>query len=370
MLRMTLVLTLFAGLVAVDADAQTRGPDPDAYQASIERAVNFLKTSQADDGSWTAPTQVGITALVTASLVESGVTVDDPTVARAMQYLESYIQDDGGIYHPDSRHKNYETSITVLAFEAANDDGRYDAVLDNAVAFLKGLQWDEGEDIAESDTAYGGAGYGSHSRPDLSNTQFFLDALTATGVASHDPAVQKALIFVSRCQNLESEHNTTEFAAFVNDGGFYYTPAAGGTSQAGNSPEGGLRSYASMTYAGLKSMIHAGLTPDDPRVAAALAWIGMHYTLAENPGMGEQGLFYYYHTFAKALDVVGYDTFTDADGVDHDWRKELAEHLFSIQHDDGSWLNDADRWYEGDPSLVTAYCLLALKHCAPIEATE
>lgn len=203
--------------------------------------------------------------------------------------------------------------------------------------------------------------------PDLSNTQFFLDALIATGVASDDPAIQNALIFVSRCQNLESEHNTTPFAAAINDGGSYYTPAAGGSSQAGEGPEGGLRSYGSMTYAGLKSMIHAGLTPDDPRVAAALAWIGNYYTIEENPGMGQQGLFYYYHTFAKALDVAGYDVFTDAEGQEHDWRKELAEHLFSIQQDDGSWLNEADRWYEGDPSLVTAYCLLALKHCGPVE---
>jgi squalene-hopene/tetraprenyl-beta-curcumene cyclase len=168
---------------------------------------------------------------------------------------------------------------------------------------------------------------------------------------------------VSRCQNLESQHNTTEFAAKVNDGGFYYTPAAGGTSQAGPTPNGGLRSYASMTYAGLKSMIHAGLTPDDPRVAAATNWIRQFYTLDENPGMGQQGLFYYYQTFAKALDVAGYDTFEDDKGVVHDWRTELAAHLASLQQENGSWVNDTDRWYEGNPSLVTAYALLALNHC-------
>ena len=37
--------------------------------------------------------------------------------------------------------------------------------------------------------------------------------------------------------------------------------------------DGGLRSYASMTYAGLKSMIYAGLDRDDPRVKAALTYI-------------------------------------------------------------------------------------------------
>ena len=67
-----------------------------------------------------------------------------------------------------------------------------------------------------------------------------------------------------------------------------------------------------MTYAGLKSMIYAGVRPDDPRVKAALKWIDMHYDLKSNPGMGDAGLYYYYHTFAKALDALGYDEFVDS----------------------------------------------------------
>ena len=66
-------------------------------------------------------------------------------------------------------------------------------------------------------------------------------------------------------------------------------------------PDGGLRSYASMTYAGLKSMIFAGVGPEDPRVKAAVSWIRKHYDLQSNPGMGTAGLFYYYHTFGKAM---------------------------------------------------------------------
>ena len=85
----------------------------------------------------------------------------------------------------------------------------------------------------KSNPAYGGAGYGRNKRPDLSNTNFFLDALKAAGNGPDDEAVKKALIFVSRCQNLESEHNTLPFATKNPDGGFYYTPASGGVSQAG-----------------------------------------------------------------------------------------------------------------------------------------
>jgi squalene-hopene/tetraprenyl-beta-curcumene cyclase len=267
-------------------------------------------------------------------------------------------------------YQNYETCIAILCFKEANKDGRYDKTLKNAEKFLKGHQWDEGETIAgkavdKSNPAYGGAGYGKKARPDLSNTQFFIEALVAAGAGPDDPNLKKALEFVSRCQNLETEHNTTPFAAKVNDGGFYYTPASGGESQAGTLPGGGLRSYASMTYAGLKSMIYCGLKPDDPRVKAASEWISKNYDLKTNPGLGDAGLYYYYHTFAKALEALGQDEFADKDGKKHNWRHELIEELARRQQKDGSWINENNRWLEGEGNLVTAYALLALSHCRP-----
>ena len=339
------------------------GTDPAKLKAAQAHAVEFLKTTQSDDGSWTQASSPGVGGLVTAGLIRGGASPEDPAVARALKYLSGFIQQDGGIYDPSTSHKNYETSICVLAFHAANKDGRYDQVIANARDFLKKLQWDEGEDTKPDDSKFGGAGYGKSQRPDLSNTAFLLDALKAAGVAKDDEAMKNALIFVSRCQNLESQHNTTPFASKVNDGGFYYTPAAGGASMAGPTENGGLRSYASMTYAGLKSMIYAGLGPDDPRVKAAVTWIKKHYSLDENPGMGQAGLYYYYHTFAKALDAMNLATITDDKGKEHAWRKELGEHLLSLQKENGSWVNPERRWMESDPNLTTAYVLLTLPYC-------
>ena len=190
-----------------------------------------------------------------------------------------------------------------------------------------------------------------------------IEALRSVGTSQNDPAIQRALAFVSRTQNLEGPHNTLPHPAKNPDGGFYYTPANGGESQAGTLPNGGLRSYGSMTYAGLKSMIFAGLTKSDPRVKAATAWLRKHYTFAENPGLGDAGLYYYFHTAAKALDVLGEDRFTDAAGQPHDWKAELSATILSKQKPDGSWVNANNRWMEGDPNLVTAYALLALSYC-------
>ncbi|MCI0334872.1 MAG: hypothetical protein L0228_16785 [Planctomycetes bacterium] len=360
---------LLAGLtprvVVADQKPDTKVANAAQRDQVVKSAVEYLRQAQADDGSFSASSGPGITAIVATALMRSGLAPIDPVVAKSLKYLQQHLHDDGGIYGEGSWYKNYETSLSIVCFNEANKNGDYDKLLAAAEKFVKKEQWDEDEGQEISSMSYGGAGYGSHERPDLSNTSFLIDALHSVGRGEDDPAVQKALIFVSRCQNLESEHNTSPFAAKVNDGGFYYTSAAGGQSQAGQTPDGGLRSYGSMTYAGLKSMIYAGVSRDDPRVKAAYKWIQQHYTLDENPGMADNGLFYYYHTFAKALATIGDDHVVGADGKSHDWCTELVEHLASKQQTDGSWVNTNSRWLEGDPNLVTAYSLLALSYCQP-----
>jgi squalene-hopene/tetraprenyl-beta-curcumene cyclase len=349
--------------------AEDKPIDAQAYSQAVDRAIQFLLTKgQAPDGSFSAEAGPGVTALVTAGILRHGRGPGDPAVAKSLKYLEGFVQPDGGIHAPDTFYKNYETCLALMCFHEANRDGRYDNLIQHAEKFLKANQWDEQTGIDKTSPAYGGAGYGKHKRPDLSNTNFFLDALKAAGNGPQDEAVKKALIFVSRCQNLESAHNTLPFPTKNPDGGFYYTPASGGVSQAGTLPNGGLRSYGSMTYAGLKSMIYAGVTMDDPRVQAAVKWLQAHYDLTSNPGMGSSGLYYYYHTLAKALDAVGKPDFVDDKGVSHNWRRDLLAELIHRQRPDGSWVNDDPRWMEGNPNLVTGYVLLTLAYCNPAPA--
>ncbi|MCA9231810.1 MAG: terpene cyclase/mutase family protein [Planctomycetales bacterium] len=358
----SLVLMIFRG--QVPSPAAEQGSDSHQLLAPVvERAVGFLRTTQAEDGSYSSHAGTGVTSLVATSLMRHGRSPGDPLVASSLAYLEQHVQADGGIYQSGSLYRNYETCLAILCFQAANRDGKYDQLLAHAEAFVKGIQWDDEEGHDSSSTSYGGAGYGSHKRPDLSNTNFLIDALNSLGRGPDDPAIQRALVFVSRCQNLETAHNDTKFAATNPDGGFYYTVAAGGSSQAGETATGGLRSYGSMTYAGLKSMIYAGVGPDDPRVKAAYHWVQQHYTVQENPGMGDSGLYYYLHTFAKALAAIGDDQIVDDQGVAHDWRQELVDELAAQQQKNGSWLNRNERWLEGDPNLVTGYALLTLSYC-------
>jgi squalene-hopene/tetraprenyl-beta-curcumene cyclase len=335
------------------------------YDRMVSRAIDFLSSRQNADGSYSSEAGPGVTALVTTALLRQGRSPDDPLVARSLAYLQGMVQSSGGIHRPESLYRNYETCLAVMCFSEANQDGRYQDLLQRADTFLKEIQWDQGEGVESADPAFGGAGYGSHNRPDLSNTSFLIEALHAVGNQSDSEAMQRALVFVSRCQNRASSHNDTPFASKVQDGGFYYTPAAGGTSQAGPTSDGGLRSYGSMTYAGLKSMIFAGVDANDARVQAAVEWIGKNYQLQTNPGMGDAGLYYYYHTFAKALEALQLDVFVDQAGTSHRWREELNAELAQRQQADGSWVNQNQRWLEANPDLVTGYVLLALSYTRP-----
>lgn len=356
-----------AGLLGLSArPPRAFGRQDASPEALAARAVAFLRSRQGEDGSWSGDrNEPGITALVVTGLLRSGrVTPFEPIVRKGLDYLQRHVSPEGGL--PDASHANYATAIAIMAFHEANRDGRYDAIVGGGREFLKAKQWDEGEGRGPGDVFYGGAGYGGRSdRPDLSNTAFMVEALRETGLPADDPALQKAILFVSRCQNLDGEFNDQPWAGEVDDGGFIYTPANGGSSLAGEAPGGGLRSYGGMTYAGFKSLIYAGLTRDDPRVEAALAFIRNNFTVEENPGLGQVGLYYYYHAFASALAAFGEPTLVDAEGTEHDWRGELVAALAARQGPRGEWVNPADRFMEGDANLVTAYGLLALAAARP-----
>lgn len=370
----TRTIVLFALLPALFACGPGENPAPvprgggDAgLPAGYDAGLDFLRRA-ATDGNFRDP---GLTALAAGAFLSrpGGVREDDRGfVDGLLSYVAGFQKEDGGIY--DKGLANYTTCAAVMALTSTGT-GEYGEAVEKAAAFLKTLQ-----------TESGGIGY-SDKHPgdaDLSNTQFAIESLRAAGLEPNDQVFSKALQFLQRVQN-RSESNDFRYemeggriVTAMDDGGAFYKP---GESKAGlvELPDGRLafRSYGSMTYALLKCYLLAGLPGDDPRVEATVKWIRNHYTLEENPGFDEakapgaaqQGLFYYYFTMAKALDLLGVDSITDADGLERAWRKELREKLASLQQEDGSWVNEkADRWMEGNPVLATCYALSALSYCA------
>jgi squalene-hopene/tetraprenyl-beta-curcumene cyclase len=252
--------------------------------------------------------------------------------------------------------------------------------LAKAVKFLRRMQFFEqggdGRVVDKDNIRYGGMGYGSDpTQPDLSNTQFAVESLRAAGVSEDDPAMQRLLTYLDRAQNRKenetagepTEKKDKEGRVLVrgNDGGAGYRPL---DSKAGTvkRPDGKfeIRSYGSMTYALLKCQLFAGMKNDDPRVVDAVKWIEENYTWDENPGfdspeLGQQGLFYFFATGARALDMLALEKVGT-----HDWRAELGAKLLGLQQEDGSWVNPNDRWMEGLPEVATAFALQALADVA------
>ena len=355
----------------LDLEKQTHG--------ITRRAAEYLLSLQEDDGGWMGQAGPGISCLVLKALAqEPSVAPDHPALQRGVQFVLRFQREDGGVYSAEGLLKNYETSVALSLFSVLKGELRARCAEPAAKArkFLQDLQWDEGENKSVDDPWYGGAGYGNHKRPDLSNTQMMLEALRDSGLPPDDPTYRKALVFISRCQML-GETNDQPFAKGSAQGGFIYTAANDGESKADVWEVDGrkeFRCYGSMTYAGFKSLLYAGLTKDDPRVKAALDWIGRNWTLDYNPNMPEkqskQGLFYFYYVFGRAMQAWNQDAVPDQHGRKHDWRRELVEKLAKLQQADGSWVNEADRWMEGYPGLTTAYSMLALQAAFPEAATK
>lgn len=369
-----LTMAVMVSFLPALAQSSKVGPDLKDWESVVGKAIKFAGASQEDSGGWSTAKSPGITGVVLTGLLRTGqVTAKDPIADKALKYIE-------GLANPEQKHlagkdpkvqlQNYVTSINVMALVQANRADKYQAIIGDAVAFLKKLQWDEGENKDPKNDFHGGAGYDSKSRPDLSNTQIFLDALKAAGVPPDDPAYKKAMVFVSRCQNIKGETNDQPWAAKIDDGSFIYTASTGGVTKVVDQPnaDGSLPGYGSMTYAGIKSLIYCGVSKDDPRIKKAYEWIQNNYSVDKNPGMPESrsqwGLYYYYHTMAKSLDALGIDYVVDARGQKHDWRKDLTLALLKRQAADGSFSNVAN-WLESDPNLVTGYALMALSYCRP-----
>lgn len=340
---------------------------------ALKRGVSWLAAQQNARGFWSDADHPALTALALLAMGHS-----DPAelsrhreaIDRGFDFLRTQVQPDGGVYKAGL--SNYNTSLSLLAF-AARGEARDAQIIRNARAFIVGLQ---ARDMVRPELN-GGIGYGptavspKRQHPDLDNTLVALEALRASEAADairekSEPRApldwQAAIQFISRCQNLSQPGAAAPGGAGgLERGGFVYYPGfsnAGETMEADGSKA--LRSSGTMSYAGLLSFIYADIPKEDSRVVAALDWLKTNYTVRENPGLGEQGLFYYYHLMAKALSVSGVERISSAAGT-RVWKRELALELLNRQDRQGFWVNQTGRWMEKDPVLVTAYALLTLE---------
>lgn len=340
---------------------------------AIARGNTWLKNQQKPAGNWDDDGIPAISALaLTAASRDPNLDRKAPFpehMEKGFTWLLAQQKEDGGIYNRGLSVYNTATAVTALV--AAGREG-YEPSIVRARKHLIDNQWDLGQKKETDNLNDGGVGYGSkNDHTDMSNTYLSIEALALSkkviedGKHGDQPDLDwdAAVKFLSRSQNLE-ETNDQPWASNdpKNKGGFIYAP---GQSKAGEDKladgRTALRSYGSISYAGLLSFVYAKVSANDPRVLAVKEWLGKNYTVAENPNMGSQGLYYFYQTMSKALTAANVGMLELANGEKADWRKDLGEKLLSIQREDGSWVNDNARWMESNAVLVTAYTVLSLE---------
>lgn len=367
-----LAVQVFAAEVILPATAQAAGLSESAKREAaiaIDRATKWLVANQKPDGSWSNPDFPALTALPLWALCASGAKKTE-VVDKAVKFILSHAHADGSIYVKPAEDrkggglKNYNTSLCMVALHAT---GRPEVtpVVQKARTFVAGGQHFGG------DVYDGGMGYDAESGKayaDLSNSYIAYEAMRLTrdvedlrkqGDPQADLDWAAAQKFLETIQNAKPGDAPSEF------GGFGYTPEeskAGTYTNAGGAIR--FRSYGSMTYAGLLSFIYAEVGRDDKRVASAHDWATKHWTLDENPGMKQQGYYYFLNVLSKGLAAYGQDIITLPDGRKVNWREELINKLINLQKTEngmGYWINEANRWQEGDPVLVTSYAVIALE---------
>ena len=338
--------------------------------AAINRSLDWLAANQKEDGSWSNGMFPALTAMPLESFLRSEHPDKAAVVKKAVDYLRGCVRADGGIYREAEGRRggglsNYNTAVCMTALHATGDPALI-PIVQEARRFLAGSQ------RLGDETQNGGFSYHHTDREpnaDLLNTLHAVHAMTVTAsVEDRRPKGQKrvdidwdrAAAFIGRMQNQAD-------AGEAEAGGFVYNrtdPKAGTmTNEAGTVV---FKAYGSITYVGLLSMIYAKLPKDDPRVLSALDWSARHWTLAENPGQGNQGLFFFYNVLTLALSASGRDLIPRPNETFINWREDMAKKLVSTQTIDaktghGYWLNANGRFWERDPVLVTSYCLEALQ---------
>lgn len=338
--------------------------------AAMDRALDWLAAQQRADGSWSNTNFPALTGLALQAVAAAEHPRRAAVMKRAAAFIAGCARPDGGIYREVAGKggglSNYNTAICMTALHVTGDRSFAPLVL-NARKFLAGAQY------LGDDEYKGGFGYDAGTNrkyTDLLNTFYAARAMRETqsiedlrkaGEKPADIDWAATVRYVERLQNAPRE-------GAEQGGGFFYKP---GESKAGatTNAEGRvvLRSFGSMTYVGLLALLYAEVTREDVRVRSAFDWASRHWTLEENPGMGSEGVYFFYNVLVKALDVYGQELVPRPDGSFVNWREELAKKLVALQKTDpktghGYWVNTNNRFWESDPVLVTAYSLLALAH--------
>lgn len=332
---------------------------------AMRRGAAYLVANQLPDGSWA--NHAAITSLAALALMNLPVkTLGDiePKIGQALDAIAQQAASSGAIGLNRSRdYPVFTTAVSLLALIRA-ERPEDETVLRHARRFLLEAQV---LDVPETRADFGGFRAAAGQPADLTTTEFVMEALFLSDrggpprpANSRSPDTERvnaaSITFLSRQQQAALPATAP---ALQRPAGWFVDR----TAEPAGAPAGGTpRSIGFLTCAGLKSLLYARVAPEDPRIAAARAWLDTHYSAKENPGLGAAGYYTYLFSLTRALNAL--ETLTpDRPGLPGhpDWRTDIVAAVVARQEADGSWKQRVPDWWENRPELVTAYALLTLE---------
>jgi hypothetical protein len=391
-MRSALLLLLLGNVALCAAEPAPAKLSPRGLPAGVA----FLRERQSDDGAWRSEVYAtfkdgsALTPLALAALqADADATASSPAVMlscsiqivnledikprlKAAPWLARFARPAGTV-NEGADGLPYPTYTAALAVLVLSDpeNVRHVAARDAWLKYLLARQLTEANGWQPADKQYGGWGYypfvPKKPRPgaivpaqqllesNLSATVYALEALRAARCTDTE-VYRKAQAFVLSCRNA--------------DGGFHFVYDDPVRNKAGatRGPDGEPRfhSYGSATADGVRALLLCGLKPDAPEVRAGRDWLVKHFAADRHPGdyipthesSRDAVYFYYAASVAKALRKLGVTTING-----RHWAEQLAAALMAKQRPDGSWANAVELVRENDPTLATAYAVIALAEC-------
>lgn len=325
-----------ATILALASCASTPPRPADPPQA-LTKGIAWLVERQAPEGAWKSTTYsaygegpvLTAAALWALTACPEG-SVPRETIDRGEAYLRRCLTPDGKL---ESISPTYGTSLAILAL--ARLRGHEDSDVQRMARWLASVQLAEPMGWERADRAFGGwdrqgdwARKPNLAQVDLSILSFAVEALAAAQVSEEDPVWDRALTFISRCQQP--------------DGGYLATPIP---EHAWVNKAGEGRSYGTATCDGVRALFACGSPAE-----ASGAWLDAHPSTDAPVGLNAEwteGLrFYHAYVWAASRRLRGLP-------VDVSW-------LAALQAADGSWTNAQPLMKEDDPLIATLLAVAAL----------
>ncbi len=301
---------------------------------AIERGLEYLASSQHDDGSFGSGSfrgNVAVCGLAGLALMSNGSTPDrgpyGQQVGDVVEYLLANTSQSGFIASPRSASHGpmyghgFATLLLAQAYGMSTDQAELREKLSKAVELIVGCQNDDG----------GWRYQPQRAEADLSVTICQVMALRAaknSGLNVPGETIDRCIDYVKRSQNA--------------DGGFMYMPG-GGDSAFARSAAGVVALYSAGVYQG-------------PEISK-----GIDYLLQFKPqeGVIRRGETYYFYGHYYAVQAMWQH---GGDPWDQ-WYPAVREELVARQRDDGSWTSPISLDYA---TAMSCIILQIPNNCLPI----